>query len=293
MTEFDRASQTIEPLVGWTSSRMSYQAPGSSILNRMKVAAYQSPMLAQDFIDVIELTRQRVRECEANGVSVLCCAEAILGGLADFNENPSRFAIRADAQLTSILTPLASDTVTSIVGFTELGGGGTLYNSAAVFQRGCVAGVYRKIHPAIRRSAYTPGYETPVFRAGDLTFGIVTCNDSNYPDLAGRMIAHGARALFIPTNNSLPNERASLAVNAAARSMDIALATENRIWVIRADVAGRNDRLACFGSSEIVNPHGKVVREARLQQPDLLVANIDVENDGCASPSEPVFEPLG
>jgi predicted amidohydrolase len=243
----------------------------------MKVAAYQSPVLAQNSIDVIELTRERVRECEANGTSVLCCAEAILGGLADFNDNAGRFAIRIDdGQLASVLTPLASETVTSIVGFTELGGDGGLYNAAAVFQCGCVTGVYRKIHPAIRRSVYAPGYETPVFRAGELTFGIVICNDSNYPDLAGRMIARGATALFIPTNNSLPNKRASLTLNAAARSTDIALATENRIWVIRADVAGGNGNLTCFGCSEIVNPQGKVVQEARLQQPDLLVADICV-----------------
>jgi len=133
-------------------------------------------------MDAIELMQRRVRECEAGRVSVLCCSEAILGGLADFSENPRRFAIRTDdGQLASVLAPLASETVTSIVGFTELGPGGTLYNAAAVFQRGRVAGLYRKIHPAIRRSAYIPGSETPVFRDGELTFGIVICNDSTTP----------------------------------------------------------------------------------------------------------------
>ena len=246
----------------------------------MRVAAYQSPLLAQNCLDVIELIRRRVRECEANGISVLCCAEAILGGLADFNDKPNRLAIRTDdGQLASLLIPLTSETVTSILGFTELGGDGVLYNAAAVFQRGCVVGVYRKIHPAIRRSLYVAGHETLVFRAGELTFGIAICNDSNYPDLAGRMRAQGATALFIPTNNTLPKERASLALNAAARSTDIALATENRMWVIRADVAGGNSTLACFGCSEIVSPQGKLVQEARLHEPDLLVADIDVEND--------------
>jgi hypothetical protein len=52
---------------------------------------------------------------------------AILGGLADFNENPGRFAIRTDdGQLASVLMPLASDTITCIFGFTELGGNGAL-----------------------------------------------------------------------------------------------------------------------------------------------------------------------
>jgi predicted amidohydrolase len=109
-----------------------------------------------------------------------------------------------------------------------------------------------------------------------LAFGIVICHDSNYPDLARRMTAQRAAAFFIPTNNGLPNSRASIELNTAARSTDIALATENRVWVIRADVAGRNGKLTCFGSSEIVDPQGNVIREARLGTADLLVAEIDI-----------------
>ena len=45
---------------------------------------------------------------------------------------------------------------------------------------------------------------------------------------------------------------------------DIALACANRIWVIRANVAGQNGKLTCFGCSEIVDPQGNVVREAGL-----------------------------
>ena len=110
----------------------------------MKVAAYQAPLLAEDSMESIGRMQQCVRECETNGVSVLCFPEAILGGLADFSDNPGRLAIRTDdGQLTAVLEPLASDTVTSIVGFTELGHDGALYNAAAVYQRGRVTGLYR------------------------------------------------------------------------------------------------------------------------------------------------------
>ena len=50
------------------------------------------------------------------------------------------------------LAPLASDTVTTIVGFTEVTGTGRLHNTAAVFHRGSVIGLYRKLYPAINRS---------------------------------------------------------------------------------------------------------------------------------------------
>src|SRR4051794_22055424 len=111
----------------------------------MKVAAYQAPLLPPGCMDALELIRIQVRRCEAAGISFLCCPEAILGGLADYHPDPSRIAIAAHTDmLKRTLLPLASDTVTSIVGFTELGEDGRIYNSAAVFWRGEIAGLYRK-----------------------------------------------------------------------------------------------------------------------------------------------------
>jgi 5-aminopentanamidase len=240
----------------------------------MRVAAYQAPLLAAGSMDALELIRARVRWCEGERVAVLCCPEAVLGGLADYSPHPSQFAIGADARrLDAVLAPLASDTVTTIIGFTELADG-RLYNSAAVLHRGAVVGVYRKVHPAINRSVYEAGCEVPVFRVGALTFGIVICNDSNHGELARLMAAKGATALFVPTNNGLPPERASAELVAWSRRVDIATAVENSMWVIRADVAGRTDALVSYGSSGIVDPDGQVVHAARPLSEDLIVAEI-------------------
>src|SRR5436853_3956021 len=156
----------------------------------------------------VELIRKRVVWCEAEGVEILCCPEAILGGLADYAACPTEFAIDVESgQLSAVLAPLASGTVTTILGFTEISGAGLLYNSAAVFHQGAVVGLYRKLHPAIRKSIYQPGDQTPVFEVDGLTFGIVICNDSNDRELARIMASQGATALFLPTNNGLPPER--------------------------------------------------------------------------------------
>jgi predicted amidohydrolase len=211
----------------------------------MKVAAYQAPLLAAGSMDAIGLIRSRVAWCEAEGVSILCCPEAILGGLADYSAHPTQFALAADTgALEAALAPLASDTVTTIVGYTELADGGRLYNAAAVFQ------------------------------VDGLTFGIVICNDSNYAEPARLMAAQGATALFVPTNNGLPPTRAGAKLVAAARNVDIARAIENHMWVIRADVAGRTDELVAYGSSGIVDPDGRVLQSARQLDEDLLVVEI-------------------
>jgi predicted amidohydrolase len=239
----------------------------------MKIAAYQASLLAAGSIQAIDLIAGCVRECEAAGVSVLCCPEGVLGGLADYSDSPSSFAIRPD-ELVSILRPLTSPAVTSIVGYTELAPDGALYNAAAVFQLGAVIGVYRKIHPAIRRSVYSAGSEIPVFQAGALTFGVVICYDSNFPELAKQIAAQGATALFIPTNNGLPVPRASPKINSEAAQVDKRLAVDNGLWVVRADTCGDNGKLVSFGSSEIVDPDGQVVMQASQGGSKLLVAEI-------------------
>lgn len=110
-------------------------AAGRGYAEPVKVAAYQAPLLAAGSMDALDLIQERVAWCEQNGVSILCCPEAILGGLADYSENPARFAIPVDdGCLASLLAPLASDLVVSIVGFTEAARDGQIYNAAAVWQ---------------------------------------------------------------------------------------------------------------------------------------------------------------
>jgi predicted amidohydrolase len=242
--------------------------------NRVKVAAYQAPLLPSGSMEAIGLIETQIQRCENEGISILCCPEAVLGGLADYTNDPVRIAMPID-RLPSVLAPLASDTVTTIVGFTEVDGD-RLYNTAAVFHQGVVKGVYRKLHPAIRRSVYSPGSKAPVFQIGSLTFGIVICNDSNYSEPARRMAAQGATALFIPTNCGLPLNRSTAGLVAEAREVDTATAIENRLWIIRADVAGSNDQLLSYGSSGIVDPDGTVVRTTRQLSDDFLVADVDV-----------------
>jgi predicted amidohydrolase len=241
----------------------------------MKVAAYQAPLLPVGSLEAIGLIAEQVRACEAAGVDILCCPEAVLGGLADDSGRPADLAIDVPSgQLRAVLAPLASRTVTTIIGFTESGPGTQLFNSAAVFSQGEVVGVYRKKHPAINRSVYEAGTAAPIFNVGGLVFGIVICRDSTYPELARAIVTRGATALFVPTNNALAPTRGGAEVVEHARRTDITRATENDVSVIRADVAGRVDGLESHGSSGIVKHDGTVLRVARQFESELLMAEI-------------------
>lgn len=239
----------------------------------MKLAAYQAPLLDADVAVMIELVARQIRRCEAEGVTVLCCPEAVLGGLADDARNPTDIAINVEnGELRALLAPLASESVATIVGFTEAAPAGRVYNSAAIFAKGDVVGIYRKRHPAIRSSVYLPGVQCPVFTVGDLRFGIMICNDSNFPELGTEMVARGATVLFVPSNNALRPEKANIV--ATTRAVDTACARANGVAVVRADLAGElTDRIA-IGSSVIVDASGTIVQAGKPLSEELLVAEL-------------------
>jgi predicted amidohydrolase len=281
-----RPRSRVRPLAGETQAARHAARRRTCALDRthddrrlsIRVGAYQSPLLPDGSLEAISLIAKQVRACEALGVEILCCPEAVLGGLGDYSGRPADLAIDvASGQLCRLLTPLASKMVTTIVGFTEAGPEGQLFNSAAVFSRCEVVGVYRKIHPAINRSVYKAGAATPIFNIGGLVFGIVICRDSTYPELASSMAARGATALFVPTNNALPPTKGGPGIVEDARRTDGSRATENRVSVIRADVAGRVNGVESYGSTEIVGPDGVVLRSAKPLEPDLLVADLEID----------------
>jgi 5-aminopentanamidase len=239
----------------------------------MKLAAYQAPLSCTDSRRSIEFVRRQIKRCEFDGVSVLCCPEALIGGLADYSSDPAGIAMSV-CELEMLLMPVASDRVSVIVGFSERGDDGRLYNSAAVVTGGLVKGVYRKQRPALRRSVYTAGSETPIFAIGGLIIGIVICNDSNFPELARAASAQGATVLLIPTNNGLPAQRAGAELIAQTRQVDMGLARANKAWVVRADVAGSWGQLLGHGCSSIVAPSGEVIRSAAEFAEELLIAEV-------------------
>jgi predicted amidohydrolase len=240
----------------------------------VRVAAWQAPLAATGSLSILELIREQIDKCEDMGVDVLCCPEAVLGGLADYAGDPFRFAFEVESgELEAVLASIASDTVTTIVGFTERCGA-LLYNSAAVYERRSIAGVYRKMHPALRRSIYQPGNTTPVFTVGGLTFGIIICNDSNFDAPARAMAAAGATTIFVPTNNGLPHDRKGETLVDLARQVDIARARDLGVSIVRADVAGETSDLISYGSSGVTGADGRVLATPRRLEPGLAVAEV-------------------
>jgi hypothetical protein len=125
-----------------------------------------------------------------------------------------------------------------------------------------------------------------VFTVGALTFGIIFCRDSTFPEPAKVMASRGATVLFVPTKNGMSRKGGpELVID--ARNCDVARALENGMYVVRADVAGRTADLVSYGSSAIVTPAGVVLGTSRQLEADLVVAEIDVGPRGAARLPKP------
>jgi len=246
----------------------------------MKVAAYQAPYLPFGSLEAVGLIREQLAECEADSVEILCCPEAVIGGLAHESDgqSPSDVAVGVDnGELGEVVAPLLDTSVTVIVGFTERDSSGNLFSSAAVLEGGRVAGVYRKVYPGYR-TVIRAGDQLPVFRHGSTQYGIIICNDLWYVEPPRILAAAGAALLFVPTNGGhvrTPSE----AFRARGENLPIARAVENTTTVVVADIAGQQGDRFSYGFSAIVDPNGVVLAKAESSKEALLVADVEAHRE--------------
>jgi predicted amidohydrolase len=201
----------------------------------VRVAAWQAPYLPFGSMDAVGLLRVQLDRCEAEGVELLCCPEAVIGGLAheSAGQSPADVALGVD-ELAEVVAPLLETPVTVVVGFTERDPSGALFGSAAVLRSGAIAAVYRKVYPGYR-TVVAAGSGLPVFD-GPGSFGIVICNDLWYVEPARVLAAAGAAVLLVPTHSGHLREP-SESFRARGDNLPIARAVENSLTCVVADVA--------------------------------------------------------
>ncbi len=246
----------------------------------MRVAAYQAPYLTFGSFEAVGLIVKQVASCERQAVEVLCCPEAVLGGLAHESDgqSPEDVAIGVDnGEVHEVLRPLMDTAMTVIVGFTERDTGGDIFNSAAVVTSGELVGVYRKVFPGYR-TVVQAGVELPVFHHGLLGYGVMICNDIWYPEPARVLAARGAAVVFVPTNSGhLGSPAAADGLRARGENLPVARAVENSTTVVVADIAGRQGERFALGSTRIVGPDGTVLAAAPPDRECLLIADVQVD----------------
>lgn len=152
--------------------------------------------------------------------------------------------------------------VAVVVGMTEspaVDGGRATNAVLAIDSDGNRLGVYRKVHlydafgyrESDRIEAHHP--EPLTFTLGGLKFGVMTCYDLRFPEMARFLVDAGAQAIIVP---------AAWAVGAAKEdhwtTLARARAIENTVYVLASGQTGPT----CTGQSAIIDPMGHLVASA-------------------------------
>jgi len=144
-------------------------------------------------------------------------------------------------------------------------------NEAAVFDpQGREVVRYQKIHPFTRGGearCYSAGCEVKTFRWGDFTVCPFICYDLRFPEIFRMAVRKGANLFVVIANWPLPREGHWVTLLEAR-------AIENLAYVVGVNRAGNDPKYVYFGRSRIIDPHGKVIAEARREE---AVISADVE----------------
>ena len=156
------------------------------------------------------------------------------------------------------------------------------YNSTAVYDRGTLLGVYRKVHvpnlPLYREQFYfSPGDSGfPVFETSQGRIGIQLCWDNLFPEGSRILALKGADIVFAPTAASLNThslwERA-IAANAFA----------NNLFVFRVNRVGQDGELNFYGRSFCIDPWGEMISELSGSKDAIVLADIDLKERAAAA----------
>ncbi len=141
------------------------------------------------------------------------------------------------------------------------------FNSAGIFSKGNLLGIYRKVHLFNEEKKwFSPGtIEPPVVEFNGQSFGIMVCWDWAFPEMARILALNGAQIILHPANLVL--EYCQSAMTTRALENGVFTATANRI--------GEERKLVFSGKSQITNNKGKVL----LSIPDgeIGVQSVDID----------------
>jgi len=156
------------------------------------------------------------------------------------------------------------------------------YNTSVLIGvRGEILATYRKVHlfdvdvpgevTFRESSAIAPGSQLVTAAFDDVVMGLTICFDLRFAELYRSLAVRGATVFAVPSAFSAATGPAHWEVLARARAI------ENLAFVVAATQVGTtNEGLATHGHAMIIDPWGVVLAQSNTDQPEVVVADLDL-----------------
>lgn len=159
---------------------------------------------------------------------------------------------------------------------------GKVYNSALLFYRGELLGVYHKRYlPQYgvfeEKRYFTEGSNFLLFSLENVKIGVSICEDIWFPTGLERVYSLLDAQILISINAS-PYAYGKFSFK---ENFLKARAEDNQAYVVYVNLVGGQDDLVFDGRSMVISPRGKIVARAKAFEEDLLIVSLDtaeVEN---------------
>lgn len=248
-----------------------------------RIAACQVPEIRGDVRGALRWIERFGAAAANRGVRLLIFPEGFLQGyFAEVGPARQQALDVSAGAFADVLRSLKHLEPMLVVGVLEREGD-TLFNSAAVIERGELIGVYRKTHLlGSEATVFEAGDSYPIFQVDDLRFGINICYDTNFPEAASAVADQGASVIVCPANNML---RRANAERWKERHNEIRLqrVMETGLWLVSADVTGASEDRIGYGPTAVLHPAGHVFAQVPLLATGMVIADIDAAEAGSAS----------
>jgi predicted amidohydrolase len=223
----------------------------------------------------LEIIRKNVVKARRKGAQLLIFPELSLTGYV-VRDQIYELAERIPGPSTRAVERLSKENDLHIIfGMPETSGKtqATLYNSAVLIGPHGLIGKYHKMylptHSVFEEKRYfRPGYQVAVYDTELGKIGLVICYDIYFPEVTRLARLKGAQ--LIVCISASPSIRRSF-----FETLTVARAIENTAFLAYVNRAGIEDGLQFWGGSRLIGPSGKIIAEAKYDEEDFVVAELD------------------
>lgn len=223
----------------------------------------------------LETIRENVAKAKREGAQLVIFPELSLTGYV-VRDQIYELAERIPGPSTRFVEELAKESKLHIVfGMPEASekAQATLYNSAILVGPKGFIGKYHKMylptHSVFEEKRYfRPGYQVAVFDTKLGKIGLVICYDIYFPEVTRLTRLKGAQ--LIVCISASPGIRRSF-----FETLTTARAIENTAFLAYVNMAGIEDGLQFWGGSRMIGPGGRIIAQAKYDEEDFVVAEVD------------------
>ncbi len=169
----------------------------------------------------------------------------------------------------------------------EDGGDGLGFNTAILVDPpGELVARTRKLHIPVTAGYYEDRYfrpgpagddAFPLVALGEARFGLPTCWDQWFPEVARAYSLEGADVIVYPTAIGSEPDHPDFDTEPLWQQVIVGNGIANGVFMVAVNRIGEEPPLTFYGSSFISDPYGRVLAQAPRDEPALLVADLDLD----------------